>query len=354
MVFCRWTRRHGVTRAEAASRIGVSPGLVKHWERRWRRDRCPPWPRGRPVGRLDGDLRNQIMDTIDVHGPSVGIRPLQALFPQVPRRDLEELLQQYRQDYPQQHPTVVHTLTWSRPGAVWTMDYTDPPTPVDGVYKKILLVRDLASGQQLAALPVEQEGAQTTRNALLSLFKEHGAPLVLKSDNGSPVVARAVRALLQRHAVLLLVSPPSTPEYNGGCEAGIGALKTRAHHQAARRGYPGEWTCCDVETARVLANRTARPHGHRGPSPEDVWEKRVPISMTERRAFRGKVDAFEKEELNKAIDHARKRSTVINAHQPNVLTRRAIRRALVELDYLVIRRKRIPLPIKTRSTVNIT
>jgi len=41
---------------------------------------------------------------------------------------------------------------------------------------------------------------------------------------------------------------------------------------------PGTWTCEDVEAARLQANETARPQRLHGPTPEEVWRQRLPIT----------------------------------------------------------------------------
>ena len=46
---------------------------------------------------------------------------------------------------------------------------------------------------------------------MLELFARHGAPLVLKSDNGSPFTGGDVRAVLADHGVIGLYSPPYWP-----------------------------------------------------------------------------------------------------------------------------------------------
>ena len=60
---------------------------------------------------------------------------------------------------------LLHVLHWSRPGEVWAMDHTEPLCRVDGLYRYILNIRDLASGMQLAWLPMEDQSAAwpTTR-----------------------------------------------------------------------------------------------------------------------------------------------------------------------------------------------
>ena len=60
------------------------------------------------------------------------------------------------------------------------------------------------------------------------LFLALGAPLVLKTDNGTHFTAESVELLLREHGITRLLSPPYLPAYNGACEAGHGSVKTRA------------------------------------------------------------------------------------------------------------------------------
>jgi hypothetical protein len=196
-----------------------------------------------------------------------------------------DLLRRYRRAWRRRRRLLLRTLHWTRPGAVWAIDFSEPPLPVEGQFGRLLAVRDLASGVQLLWLPVADESAGVARDSLEALFREHGAPLVLKSDNGSAFLAGEFGALLAAWGVLPLRSPPRTPRYNGSCEAGIGSMKARTHHEAARAGRPGEWTCDDAEAARLQANQTARPWGHRGPTPDEAWQGRRPISADERARF---------------------------------------------------------------------
>ena len=113
---------------------------------------------------------------------------------------------------------------------------------------------------------------------------------MLKSDNGSAFISGEVEELLARWGVWPLFSPPRTPSYNGSCEAGVGSMKTRTHHQSALRGRPGEWTCDDAEAARRQANETARPWGVHGPTPAEAWEGRRRVEAEERTAFAEEVE----------------------------------------------------------------
>jgi transposase InsO family protein len=205
------------------------------------------------------------------------------------RREVQDMVRRFRRLWRSRNRLVLQVLHWQRPGSIWAIDFAKPPASIDGCFAYVLAVRDLASNYQVLWLPVTDETAQTAIDALTAAFHEHGPPLVLKSDNGSAFLARETTKLLVQWRVCHLRSPPDLPEYNGSCEAGIGSMKTRTHHQARRRGYPGEWTCDDVEAARLQANQTARPWGCRGPTPDQVWQQRRSIKRLERRAFAQEV-----------------------------------------------------------------
>jgi hypothetical protein len=131
--------------------------------------------------------------------------------------------------------------------------------------------------------------------------------LALKSDNGSAFLAGGAAALLAGWGVWPLFSPPRWPRYNGSCEAGIGSMKTRTHHRAARAGRAGQWACDDAEAARLEANQTARPWGPGGPTPQEVWQGRRPIRAEERAAFAATVRRQERQVRQEQGDAAQAR-----------------------------------------------
>jgi hypothetical protein len=278
-------------------------------------------------------------------GPGVGLPTLQGMHRGMPRGELADLLLRYRRVFVRRNHILVHSLTWTRPGTVWAIDFAQPPAPVDGVFTRLLAVRDLASGLQLLWLPVEAETADAAADALAALFAEHGPPLVLKSDNGSPFIADRVRALLAAHDVIHLLSPAYTPQYNGSVEAGNGSMKTRTHHQSARHDRPGEWTSDDAGAARLSANRTARPWGHAGPTPDEAWAGRRPTTPGERAAFADAIRSLEREAAPQNACTSDAAAASVN--------RIVVRRALVAHGFLCIRRRSIPLPIKSRKVTKI-
>ena len=164
------------------------------------------------------------------------------------------------------------------------MDHVELSRPVDGRWPYILAVRDLGSGCQLAWLPVPDETAETTIVALQWLFEDHGPPLVLKSDNGSGFISAASRSSW----IGIRCSPsslaPWTPEYNGACEAGNGALQTYTHRQAARQGRTGHWTAGDLEAGRRMANELVYPDGPTGPTRRERLTPR-PLRRSRTAAF---------------------------------------------------------------------
>ncbi len=273
------------------------------------------------------------------HGPWVGVPTLAGAFPDLPRAELRDLVGVYRHLWADAHPRVRHVLDWHHPGTVWAMDFTELAQPVAGVWPYVLAVRDLASGMQLAWRPVADVTAATARRELELLFVVYGAPLVLKSDNGSAFRAAGLKGLLGRWGVWPLYSPPGRPGYNGAIEASIGSLKTRTQFEAYRQGHGGAWTEADLEAARVRGNTVARPRGPRGPTPAEAWAARRSPEAAERAAFAALVRRYEEEVRGQegiaaeaALDH----------YEQAALHRGVLTQALGESRYLTITRRPIP------------
>ena len=347
LAFADWTARLHYSLEESAQRLGIRSNTLREWQRRWNVDRLRVRPRGRPLERSSWETRQIILELFDLLGPGIGLPTVRAFFPHEAKGELEDLLRRYRRVHLRKNKTLIHALRWTRAGAVWAMDFLDAPLPVDGLYRYIFAVRDLASGTQLLALPCPDKELTNVCAALVALFKEHGAPLVLKSDCGFD--ADVVINLARQYRVTHLLSPPAYPRYNGAIEAGIGSLKMRAHYQAARRGCPGEWNCDDVEAARLSANETARPWGHSAPTPEQNWKCRTTITDTERFAFMAAVAAIKPE----VKCELRLPEPTLTRREEAALTRVAVGRVLVAHGLLYIRRRRISLPIKSAFVSNI-
>jgi transposase InsO family protein len=224
------------------------------------------------------------------------------------------------------------------------MDFTFPPRPIERRFRRLLLVRDLGSGRVLLALACPGEGAAYAVPALRALFLRFGAPLVLKSDNGSAFISGEMEELLKEFGVTALLSPARTPRYNGGCEAGIGSLKVRVQHITAWAGRPGDWTLDDVEWARCETNELGRPRGRWRPTPDEAFAARRPITERERKDFRERVDWYLDDEADRGVLRVDGR---LGRARLAVATRAAVARVLVESGLLEIRTRPIPQPISS-------
>jgi transposase InsO family protein len=338
----RWMGRNGLEVREVAGHVGISPRTLGAWKAGWEKDRLRVKRIGRKAYQVQDGLREAILAMLGQTGPTASVNDLQELFPQASRRELERILDGYRDEWTTSREKVVMALRWNRAGRVWAMDFTEAPAPIDGEFPYILVIRDLASGYLVLALPCREATRAVVRAALVEVLMETDAPLVLKSDNGSHFTGKEVGDLLAGRGIVHLKSPPGTPRYNGAVEAGIGSLKTRAHFLSARRDRPGEWTCDDMEGARQEANECGRPRGYAGESPGQVWRGRSAILGDEREEFRCRVNELEEvvrrdRELLPAV-------TLPSWEQENI-NRVAISRACVALGYLSFRRRRIPIRI---------
>jgi transposase InsO family protein len=348
--FCHQATAQGASRQELASRLLLSPRTLRHWEKTWRSGGWPVCLRGRPLACAAPEQQQAVVHRLHQLGPTTGLAVLQGEFPDLARAELQDLLRCFRWAWVGQHPRLLHVLHWSPPGRVWAMDYAEAPDWIDGRYRYILAVRDLASGQQLLWLPMAEATAASTQAQLARLFACYGAPLVLKSDNGSAFSAADLREFLQRWGVWPLFSPPQTPAYNGACEAAIGALKKRTVYQAERDGHADQWSSDNLATAQQQANETARPRGPKGPTPAQSWQQRVGIGAAERQAFATTVRALEGEVRQRQALPA---DGELKHRDHSAVQREVLRRALVAHGYLVFTRRRIPIPIRRLKAAKI-
>jgi hypothetical protein len=250
---------------------------------------------------------------------------------------LRHVLGSFRDAWRSQHRRMICELEWTRPGAIWAMDFSHPPRLIDGVYPAILNVVDLGSRQQLLWLATLREDAWTVQDALGSLFEQHGAPLVIKSDNGSAFRAEATKELLAQWSVFPLFSPPYCAAYNGVCERANRTMKLATAHVAERAGRGGWWRSEDLHEARLVANRLRRPWGASGPSPEQRWLERSALPLDERQ--------------NMWQEIGRRRAQVREAHAVDLdvslahyaqaeIDRDAASPVLAELGYFQVKRRR--------------
>jgi len=292
-------------------------------------------PRGRLATTVDPLARAAVRELLDCHGRSIGVPTLKELFGQVPR----SALQRIREDWCSEQEIDRCCLHWTTPGSVWATDFTQPPLPIDGVFPYVLIVRDLASCSTLLAAPCLEMTAEVVVASLRQLFHQHDAPLVLKTDNGSPFIAHDTREFHRRQGVVNLLSPPLTPQYNGSIEAAGGQLKARAALIAQQQSCD-IWSSDILESARLAANALNRPWGTAGPTPDQRWSQRMAIRFEQRQSLAELIDqknlditqSIQRERIQKGLD------AQFTAADRATVARTATRQALVELGYLQIRR----------------
>ena len=350
MAFSDWAQQRGLPLLEAAEWLQVSERTLRHWRQQFTTAAAPLQALGRPVVRSSRQERDDVIDLLDLLGPQTSLGTLRECFTTMPRAELHNLLLRYRRVWQKRYQQAARVLGWTTPGVVWAIDFSEAPQAIDGVYPYLLAVRDLAAGQTLLWQPLAEATAARTCEALAYLFAAHGAPLVLKMDNGCTFCAGGTLALLQQAEVIALFSPPYVPRYNGSIEAGIGSLKSRTEAQAARQGRAGWWSFEDVAAAREQANATARPRGPSGPTPEEAWQQRQPVTGTMRALF---TAALAKHRAEACKEEGHLEEEEMEEQEARRMDRKAISRTLVECGYLVYRRRRIPLPIRGRKAANI-
>jgi hypothetical protein len=167
------------------------------------------------------------------------------------RRSLGALVQDYRRD--QLH--AMKHIHWLWAGLAWSCDATEYGE--DGC--QIIPVQDLASRYRFRPLVSDRlDGCQIAAH-LESLFRQHGAPLFLKRDNGSPFNCQPVDEVMARFGVLPLNNPPHFPRYNGAQEKGIrdlkAALDQRLQHAA---NVPKDFALMVEVTTHDLNHRSRR------------------------------------------------------------------------------------------------
>jgi transposase InsO family protein len=312
---CRhWARDVDVSTARVAAAMGLSNRTIRQWA-------THPAPHARGGRRRQPITQAEavVMRTaLIVHGPAASVATLQSWCPTASRRAIDRWLHADRQ----RRRAGLQLVRWHRPGRVWAMDFSEAPQPIEGAYRYVLHVRDLASQYHLAALPVARPTASAVCDLLRALCAITDAPLVLKVDNGAAFVSRELRDWARRCGTQLLYSPPCCPRYNGAIEASIASITTRAHHAAAAADHPESWTCDDVEAARASANAVVRrPSGR---TAETSWRTASRITAVERRRFAGIYAAS----MRRRIDQP-----------PRVQQRIAIVDTLRQLGYVSITRR---------------
>lgn len=207
-----------------AQTLGVAARTLWDWLARWGEGLLAALGRrGRKRETLRGPLRRAVLEILWLH-PQIGARRLARLVPGLSRRTLSDWKERVTRRKARSAALRMERCVWERAGAVWAMDHTELWAELDGGRRQVLLVRDLASGMELSTVAGTTTGEEVALE-LERLFERWGAPLVIKCDNGSALVAGEVIELAKTWGVVVLRSPPRMPAYNGAAERGLGWWK---------------------------------------------------------------------------------------------------------------------------------
>ena len=145
----------------------------------------------------------------------------------ISRRTLQSMVADSRAEHNQHQRQNLQAVRWNYPNVAWATDASEYRRDAHGQKLRFVLAQDLNSSFRFAPRCALALNGQAIASYLEQLFEQHGAPLVLKRDNGSIFNNSAVDAVLSRWHVLPLNSPPYYPRYNGGIERGICELKAQ-------------------------------------------------------------------------------------------------------------------------------
>ena len=218
--------------------------------------------RGEPLWQCPGPKKSLALDWNEFHRllrqlchgrvRSKGMGELYQRFADcLSRRQLQGLARDFRMD----QLASMKRIEWLWSGLAWSVDATEygPEGTI------IIPVQDMASRYRFKPLVTGRLDGRQNAAHLEYLFKQHGAPLFLKRDNGSPFNCQAVDEVLARFSVLPLNNPPHYPGYNGGMEKGIRDLKAALDKRSGNDGAFSSQMALALEvTAHELNHRPRR------------------------------------------------------------------------------------------------
>jgi transposase InsO family protein len=133
---------------------------------------------------------------------------------------------------------------WKHPGAapfnttapnqIWTVDFKGQFLTRDGLYCYPLTVVDHFSRYLLCCEALPDVRTQGVYRQFLQLFREHGLPDAIRSDNGSPFASTGIHGLTRLNVWWLQLGithqriTPGNPQQNGAHERMHRTLKARA------------------------------------------------------------------------------------------------------------------------------
>lgn len=237
----------GARRARACQELGVCERTYRRWQQggALQSDRRPDAARPTPANALSEAERKRVLDL--VCRPEFASLPPSQIVPALADQGTylasESSFYRILRAHGLQHRRGRAAAPSKReprrhqahgPNQIWVWDITWLPGPVAGTYYYLYLMLDLFSrkvvGWEIFAKENSACAAQVLRKA--SLAEKRGLePLVLHSDNGSPMKGATMLATLQKLGIASSFSRPGVSDDNAQAEAFFRTLKYRP-------GYP--------------------------------------------------------------------------------------------------------------------
>ncbi len=235
--------QNGARLAKACEELDISVRTYERWVKEGgiKVDQRPLVKRPVPKNKLSSEEREEIL-TVVKQGEYADLPPTQIVpkladngtyiasestFYRVLR---EEKMQHHRGRSQKPERRIPESHLATAPNQVWTWDITWLGGPVKGLYYRLYLMIDLFSRKVVGWEVWETEEAKHAESLVKKAVineKIQGAPLVLHSDNGSPMKAETFLSLLEKLGIQSSFSRPRVSNDNPYSEAMFRTLKYR-------------------------------------------------------------------------------------------------------------------------------
>jgi putative transposase len=176
-----------------------------------------------------------------------------------------------------------------RPNDVWTVDFKGWFRTADGVRVEPLTVRDLASRYVISVSLRREQSVKDCRKVFEEIFRRHGLPTVIRSDNGAPFGSTGALGLTRLSAWWLKLGieveyiAPGCPQQNGAHEQ-----LHRVYAQETLQPPAPSWRAQKLRTQRWRRQyNEQRPHEAIGMRvPAEIYRKSRRKLPERRRAWR--------------------------------------------------------------------
>ena len=233
----------GARTASACQEIGISMRTFQRWTREGevKSDGRPDADRPPPGNKLTEEERQAVLDT--VNSPTYRSLPPSQIVPSLAdegryiasestfyRVLREEGQQQHRgrSRAPESRPMSTHCATG--PNQVWCWDITWLPGPAKGVFSYLYLILDVYSRKIVGWEVHDEESSELASQLVRKAYLREdiaGMPLILHSDNGSPMKGSSLVETLYRLGVVKSHSRPRVSNDNAYAESIFRTCKYR-------------------------------------------------------------------------------------------------------------------------------